>query len=69
MNYAQLDLDHICIGVSQLSGSVGGEVYTETFDPITGETTKELSGYMVEIPVYTSAYIGLKYEDGEWAAL
>ncbi|NCD00427.1 MAG: hypothetical protein EOL95_12110 [Bacteroidia bacterium] len=70
VNYAQINIDRICVGVSQLNAEVPEEVYSEEFDPITGETTRVLSGYMIKIPVYSTNYIGLEYtENQEWKVL
>lgn len=67
VNYAQINIDRICVGVSQLNAEVSEEVYSEEFDPIKGETTRVLNGYMIKIPVYSTNYIGLEYtEDGKW---
>ena len=72
MFYAQLDIDNICVGVSNLAGTVPEYNYVaaEEFDPVTGETTIGDSVFvsrMIEIPKYSEAYIGLRYtDDGKW---
>ena len=71
MIYAQLDENNICVGVSNLSGEVNelNIILEEDYDPITKETTtiEKFVSRMIEIPIYSSNFIGLKYlEDGEW---
>jgi len=72
LNYAQLDQNNICVGISQLIGEVPEINYsnTENFNPVTGETTTEqiFVSRMILIPVYSENYIGLKYnDDGTWS--
>lgn len=71
MLYAQLNEQNICTGVSNLSNKVPEYNYIleANFDPITGETAQGdqvFSSRMVEISVYSSNYIGLKYNEGSW---
>ena len=70
MYYAQLDENNICTGISELIGEVPEYNYTEdkNYNPITGEmTTNNLFvSRMIEIPVYSTNFIGLKYNNGSW---
>ena len=69
--YAQLDEDNVCIGVSELSGEVLEYNFAELveYNPITKETTttEQFISRMIEIPVYSTNYLGLRYlENDNW---
>lgn len=69
--YAQLNEENICVGISKLSGVVPEYNYeiVSNFNPVTGETLTEekFVSRMIEIPVYSQNYLGLKYvEEGKW---
>lgn len=72
MYYAQLNSNNICVGVSDLSGTVNEYNYADVndFDPITGQYTvgePVFISRMIEVPVFTENYIGLHYtDDGKW---
>jgi hypothetical protein len=71
MNYAQLNEQHICIGVSQLFGDVPREIITkeDVYNLETGEieSTIETKSFMVRVPIYTPQYLGKKYlNQGKW---
>lgn len=70
MLYAQLNEQNICTGISNLSGKVDEYNYTANtdFNPITGDLTTEevFVSRMIEIPVYSENYFGLKYNNGSW---
>ena len=70
MFYAQLNENDICIGVSELNGEVPEYNYAtnENYDPITGttETEQRFVSRMIKIPVYSTNFIGLKYNEGTW---
>lgn len=69
--YAQLDENHICTGVSSLSGSVPRESISKInqYDLETGEVLSSTVNtvIMVRVPVFTEQYIGKKYlNQGKW---
>lgn len=72
INYAQLNQNNICTGISSLSGEVPEYNYSnpEIYDPITDSFIQGESKFisrMVPIKVYSESYIGLHYTDnGEW---
>lgn len=66
--YAQLNIDNICTGVSELKGEVPEYNYQENkqFNPITGEWTfgePIFISRMIRIPFCSENYLGLKYND------
>lgn len=71
MYYAQLDENNICTGISELSGAVPEYNYSVNlnYNPITKETTQfdVFVSRMIEIPVFSENFIGLKYENQKWA--
>lgn len=69
--YAQLDQNNICVGVSELKAEVPEFNYETKVDinPITQETTttEVFISRMIQIPIYSINYIGLRYtEEGNW---
>jgi hypothetical protein len=68
--YAQLDENDICVCVSCLKGEVPEYNYSinQNYNPITGETTNEdvFVSRMIQIPVYSTNFIGLYYNNGTW---
>ena len=75
INYAQLNQDNICIGISSLSGEVPEYNYSNSsiYDRITdtfiqGEPV--FISRMIPIKVYSESYLGLHYaENGKWEAV
>ena len=73
-NFAQLDIDNICIGIitiNSLEINISEYNYTTDtkFDPISGKRVAvepEFISRMIEIPVNSEDFIGLKYDDGNW---
>lgn len=70
--YAQLDINNICIAVSELKGEVDEHNYRipKEYDPIT-ETEIELESVfvsrMIRIPNNSHNFIGLRYnEECKW---
>lgn len=69
INYCQLDINNICVGVSSLSGEVAEYNYNDEpiFNPITGlfetPTTPTFKSRMIKVNVYSTAYLGLHWND------
>lgn len=69
--YCQLDINNICVGAAKLSGEVAEYNYQDNseFNPVTGITVNkhDFISRMIKVEVYSTAYIGLKYnENGTW---
>lgn len=67
-NYCQLDINNICICVSQLNGVVPEYNYNteKNFNPLTGQFENGQEVFisrMIRVEVYSPTYIGLKYND------